>query len=107
MDAEASTNAYESNPSAIVRDWKLEPETEYRFELDPGTSLAIKVCLDSRPALGMWCSGRAVVFVCNACYSLFKVRQRFSERNLRMGRCMFSVRNARPQCSPGRDAPYR
>lgn len=22
----------------------LEPETEYRFELDPGSSLAIKVC---------------------------------------------------------------
>jgi polyribonucleotide 5'-hydroxyl-kinase len=25
------------------REWTLEPETEYRFELDPGTSLAIKV----------------------------------------------------------------
>lgn len=25
--------------------WDLEPESEYRFELDPGTSLAIKVCL--------------------------------------------------------------
>ncbi|KAF9469333.1 Pre-mRNA cleavage complex II protein Clp1-domain-containing protein [Collybia nuda] len=26
-----------------AREWKLEPETEYRFELDPGTSLAIKL----------------------------------------------------------------
>lgn len=26
------------------RQWNLEPETEYRFELDPGTSLAIKAC---------------------------------------------------------------
>jgi len=26
-----------------TRQWTLEPETEYRFELDPGTSLAIKV----------------------------------------------------------------
>ena len=26
------------------KEWALEPETEYRFELDPGTSLAIKVC---------------------------------------------------------------
>jgi polyribonucleotide 5'-hydroxyl-kinase len=28
------------------KEWRLEPETEYRFELDPGTSLAVKVCLD-------------------------------------------------------------
>jgi polyribonucleotide 5'-hydroxyl-kinase len=26
-----------------IKEWVLEPETEYRFELDPGTSLAIKV----------------------------------------------------------------
>lgn len=26
------------------KEWALEPETEYRFELDPGISLAIKVC---------------------------------------------------------------
>ena len=26
-----------------TREWVLEPETEYRFELDPGTTLAIKV----------------------------------------------------------------
>ncbi|KAL0066482.1 Cleavage polyadenylation factor subunit clp1 [Marasmius tenuissimus] len=25
------------------KEWVLEPETEYRFELDPGTSLAIKL----------------------------------------------------------------
>lgn len=28
------------------REWTLEAETEYRFELDPGTSLAIKVGLE-------------------------------------------------------------
>jgi polyribonucleotide 5'-hydroxyl-kinase len=27
----------------VKKEWKLDPETEYRFELDPGTSLAIKV----------------------------------------------------------------
>lgn len=33
-----------SESKAVVKkEWKLEPETEYRFELDPGTSLAIKV----------------------------------------------------------------
>lgn len=26
-----------------TKDWELEPETEYRFELDPDTTLAIKV----------------------------------------------------------------
>lgn len=26
-----------------MKQWVLEPETEYRFELDPDTSLAIKV----------------------------------------------------------------
>jgi hypothetical protein len=27
------------------KEWNLDPETEYRFELDPGTSLAVKVRL--------------------------------------------------------------
>lgn len=29
--------------SSNTKEWVLEPETEYRFELDPGSSLAIKV----------------------------------------------------------------
>ncbi|KAH9981105.1 Pre-mRNA cleavage complex II protein Clp1-domain-containing protein [Lactifluus volemus] len=29
--------------SSNAKEWVLEPETEYRFELDPGSSLAIKV----------------------------------------------------------------
>lgn len=36
----------DSEPKADSREWELDAETEYRFELDPGTSLAIKV----RPA---------------------------------------------------------
>ncbi|KAA1469407.1 hypothetical protein DENSPDRAFT_835025 [Dentipellis sp. KUC8613] len=31
------------NVGGSTREWVLEPETEYRFELDPGTSLAIKL----------------------------------------------------------------
>jgi len=27
-----------------TKEWILDAETEYRFELDPGSSLAIKVC---------------------------------------------------------------
>ncbi|TFK42324.1 Pre-mRNA cleavage complex II protein Clp1-domain-containing protein [Crucibulum laeve] len=30
-------------PPAESREWRLEPETEYRFELDPGVTLAIKL----------------------------------------------------------------
>jgi polyribonucleotide 5'-hydroxyl-kinase len=30
--------------SADSKEWTLEPESEYRFELDPGNTLAIKVC---------------------------------------------------------------
>ena len=32
------------NVNVHTRKWVLQAESEYRFELDPGTSLAIKVC---------------------------------------------------------------
>ena len=35
----------ESEPKVDSREWELDAESEYRFELDPGTSLAIKVRL--------------------------------------------------------------
>lgn len=35
----------ESDQKRTAKEWKLEAETEYRFELDPGTTLAIKVRL--------------------------------------------------------------
>jgi len=35
--------------SSNIREWVLEPETEYRFELDSGSSLAIRVRPWSRP----------------------------------------------------------
>jgi polyribonucleotide 5'-hydroxyl-kinase len=38
----SETKAAESTSES--NEWVLEPETEYRFELDPGSSLAIKVC---------------------------------------------------------------
>ena len=33
------------NVNVHTRQWALQPESEYRFELDPGTTLAIKVRL--------------------------------------------------------------
>lgn len=32
-----------TDSSDATKEWKLDPETEYRFELDPGTTLAITV----------------------------------------------------------------
>ena len=32
-----------TDPSDAPKEWVLDPETEYRFELDPGTTLAITV----------------------------------------------------------------
>ncbi len=29
--------------SSHIKEWVLDPESEYRFELDPGSSLAIRV----------------------------------------------------------------
>lgn len=35
-----------------IKQWTLEPETEYRFELDPGTSLAIKLIQGNAEVFG-------------------------------------------------------
>ncbi|CAK5277587.1 unnamed protein product [Mycena citricolor] len=35
-----------------TREWTLDPETEYRFELDPGTSLAIKLIRGNAEVFG-------------------------------------------------------
>ena len=32
-----------TDSSEVTKEWVLDPETEYRFELDPGTTLAITV----------------------------------------------------------------
>lgn len=32
-----------NHDTEVSKDWLLDPETEYRFELDPGTTIAIKV----------------------------------------------------------------
>jgi len=41
-----------TDPEATAKEWHLDPETEYRFELDPGTSLAVTVCLLYLPYRG-------------------------------------------------------
>ena len=44
-------NGGEANVTVHTRLWTLQPESEYRFELDPGATLAIKVRLVSRISL--------------------------------------------------------
>ncbi|KAI0950043.1 Cleavage polyadenylation factor subunit clp1 [Taiwanofungus camphoratus] len=43
LDSEGKPHSSEINIGANTRQWVLDPDTEYRFELDPGTSLAIKL----------------------------------------------------------------
>jgi hypothetical protein len=59
---------------AESKDWILEPETEYRFELDPGTSLAIKVC-SIRVYLISYQQGARIQ------RSYYAAKQKFSEQN--------------------------
>ena len=45
QNIQESENFAMSEKKAVEsKEWALEPETEYRFELDPGSTLAIKVC---------------------------------------------------------------
>ncbi len=59
--------------AAESKKWDLEPESEYRFELDPGTSLAIKVCAFACP--------RRMFSSCFAHSSLLKGMPRYLDSN--------------------------
>ena len=82
------------------KEWALEPETEYRFELDPGTSVAIKV--SSNIALSTLKIEKKNIFV-----SSRKAAPKFSDLNWQKERFIFSVLSARPQSIHGRDAFLR
>lgn len=43
LNKHTPTSVWSERMSTDKREWVLHPESEYRFELDPGTSLAIKV----------------------------------------------------------------
>ncbi|KAL6301804.1 hypothetical protein BKA93DRAFT_795947 [Sparassis latifolia] len=43
MDSDGKQHFAEGIVATNTQEWVLNPETEYRFELDPGTSLAIKL----------------------------------------------------------------
>ncbi|KAI0723768.1 Pre-mRNA cleavage complex II protein Clp1-domain-containing protein [Cerioporus squamosus] len=51
------------NVNVHTRQWTLQPESEYRFELDPGTSLAIKLVTGHAEIFGAeLADGKAYVF---------------------------------------------
>ncbi|KAL0946785.1 hypothetical protein HGRIS_012958 [Hohenbuehelia grisea] len=64
-------------PAAESRKWTLEPETEYRFELDPGTSLAVKLLRGQAEVFGaelaeakpylFGCECKAAIFTWQGC----------------------------------------
>lgn len=74
------------NKEGHSKQWQLQPESEYRFELDPGKSLAIKVCTPcSACARSLQCFNGVCssVFVRRSrmLYSSFADMPRYSERN--------------------------
>ena len=77
-----------------TKEWVLEAETEYRFELDPGSSLTIKVC----------CGGK-VIPASKSLLSWLVDKLKSSAQNLQKGKHIFSEPNARPPSSPGRVVP--
>ncbi|KAI0302220.1 Pre-mRNA cleavage complex II protein Clp1-domain-containing protein [Russula brevipes] len=58
--------------SSSTREWVLEPETEYRFELDPGNSLAIKVLKGHAEVFGAeLADGKYYLFGCECKAAIF------------------------------------
>jgi hypothetical protein len=78
--------------SVEAKEWVLEPETEYRFELDPGTSLAIKV----------WDYLSRYFAVDRFTVSWCVDTQRFLEPSLQKASHISLDPNARLQSSPGK-----
>lgn len=80
---------------AVPREWVLNPESEYRFELDPGSSLAIKVCEH-------YFSNRHTDS--SSLISLYVDKQKFLAQNSSRGRRFSSTKSAKPLCLHGKDA---
>ena len=77
QETQESENLAMSEKKAVEsKEWALEPETEYRFELDPGTSLAIKVC----PPIFIVRSGSFLESSC-CVFSSQRVAPKFSDLN--------------------------
>jgi len=82
-------------PMSDSKEWRLQPETEYRFELDPATSLAIKVPVFSSP--------RPHLTIHSSCGAMQRSLAPSSQR----ANLISLAPSARPPCSPGTVAPSR
>ena len=89
--------------SGDTKEWVLEPETEYRFELDPGTTLAIKV---SVRVVFVETSSVINTLLCSR-ISYCTVKQKYLELSLAKELTIFSVLSAKLPSSPGKDVPSR
>ena len=90
-----------SEKKVDTKEWALEPETEYRFELDPGTSLAIKVCPFFHTCR---ISNHPFSYVS---FSSQKAVPKFLDLNWQKEKFIFSVLNARPRSIHGKDVFLR
>jgi hypothetical protein len=82
----------EDDKKTDSREWELDAETEYRFELDPGTSLAIKVRLRAISILWQELNHP----------SWFKGKPRFLVLSLRRANNTCLDPSAKHQCSLGK-----
>lgn len=92
----------ENEPRTDSREWELEAETEYRFELDPGTSLAIKVRPKSvlSAIMQQFMTSRVL-------HSSFRDRLKFLVMNLQKISNICLALNAKHPYSLGKDARSR
>jgi hypothetical protein len=85
-----------------AKEWILEAETEYRFELDPGTSLAIRVSSRRNTLFEVFRDDRLLF-----CHSSSLERLKYSVLNSRKARPICSARSARRPSSLGKVVPSR
>lgn len=88
----------DEKPAEEAKEWVLEAETEYRFELDPKASLAIKV----RRATNLETGRNALLH-----HSSLGDTQKCLGRSLQRASRIYSAQSARRRCIHGRAARLR
>ena len=91
------------NVNVHTRQWTLQPESEYRFELDPNTTLAIKVCPCA--CLVDIAASRAHSYLNVLLHSSSAAMPRSSARKWRTARLTSLARSARRPSIPGKGVP--
>jgi hypothetical protein len=101
FDPNSSTS--DPNNSKKYREWELQPQSEYRFELAPNTSIGIKVRGRRGPryAPGSYFTDECV------CISSWMGMPSVLESNSPQGYLTCSEESAKPSFTPTADAHWR